>query len=69
MRPDHATQQYVFGLNDPQVNRYLECGFVNHAIESTKNFIGDIGITSHVLDRYLGKIKIEPIDKTMGSEV
>lgn len=72
LKPDHVTPNYVSWLNDPQVNQYLECRFTKHTIASTRNFVQAtlnspnnlfLGITSHLLNRHVGNIKIGPIDK------
>mgnify|MGYP006421424175 FL=1 len=75
LKPDHVTPEYISWLNDPQVNQYLECRFTKHTIESTRKFIQAtldspnnlfLGITSHLLNRHVGNIKIGPIDKNHG---
>jgi [ribosomal protein S5]-alanine N-acetyltransferase len=72
LEPEHVTQDYVSWLNDPQVNQYLECRFVTHTLESTKNFVRAmldspdylfLGIRSRLLDRHVGNVKIGPINK------
>ena len=75
LKPDHVSKEYVSWLNDPQVNQYLECRFVTHTIKSVRSFVQGVldspnnlllGITSHTLNRYVGNIKIGPIDKNHG---
>jgi [ribosomal protein S5]-alanine N-acetyltransferase len=75
LKPEHVTQDYVSWLNDPQVNKYLECRFFMHTIASTRKFVQAmldspdnlfLGIRSHLLDRHVGNVKIGPIDKNHG---
>jgi [ribosomal protein S5]-alanine N-acetyltransferase len=75
LKADHVTQDYVSWLNDPQVNQFLECRFFTHTIPSTRKFVQAMldypdnllhGIRSHLFDRYVGNIKIGPIDKNHG---
>jgi [ribosomal protein S5]-alanine N-acetyltransferase len=76
LKPDHVTQEYVSWLNDPEVNKFLECRFSIHTIETTKNFVQTIldspsylflGIYSRLLSRHIGNIKIGPIDVNHGT--
>jgi [ribosomal protein S5]-alanine N-acetyltransferase len=75
LKPDHVTFEYVSWLNDPQVNQYLECRFIKHTVESTRNFVETalespnylfFGIKSHLSNQHVGNIKIGPIDNNHG---
>ena len=75
LKPELVTQDYVSWLNDPEINQYLESRFVTHTLESSRNFVQCLldsptnlflGIRSNLLDRYVGNIKIGPIDENHG---
>lgn len=67
---DDVTETYVGWLNDPEINRYLECRFQKHTVEETKSFIESIsndsnyqfGIYYKENDRHIGNIKIGNIN-------
>ena len=76
LKPELVTQDYVSWLNDPEVNQYLECRFITHTLESTRNFVRGLlgspdnlflGIRSNLLGRHVGNIKIGSIDENHGT--
>jgi [ribosomal protein S5]-alanine N-acetyltransferase len=75
LKPELVTKDYVSWLNDPEVNQYLESRFVTHTLESSRNFAQYLldspvnlflGIRSNLLNRYIGNIKVGPIDENHG---
>jgi [ribosomal protein S5]-alanine N-acetyltransferase len=66
LHPADVSSNYVFWLNNPKVNCYLESRFLNHTLDSTSNFVQNcfddpttlfLGI--RYLDRkHVGNIKI-----------
>lgn len=71
LEPRHVTEEYVSWLNAPEINKYLESRFILHTVESTRNFVATklalsdtlfLGITSHLLGKHVGNIKLGPID-------
>lgn len=71
LTPEYVTDSYVSWLNAPEINKYLECRFVAHTVESTRAFVASVlvspnnlflGIKSHQLGRHVGNIKLGPID-------
>jgi RimJ/RimL family protein N-acetyltransferase/methionyl-tRNA formyltransferase len=64
--------EYVGWLNNPKVNRYLECRHTKHSIESTKKYVSDLcsdssnqlllGIFLSCDGKQIGTIKIGPIN-------
>lgn len=73
LQPEHVTDNYVAWLNDTLVNRYLECRFIEHSLQSTKDFVerccGNsqtllLGISARTLGgRHIGNVKIGPTDQ------
>ena len=63
---------YVSWLNNPKVNRYLECRHTKHSIESTKKFVSDLhadasnqlllGIFKSCDNKQIGTMKVGPIN-------
>jgi RimJ/RimL family protein N-acetyltransferase len=76
LEPGHVGCDYVRWLNDPRVNRYLESRFVEHTLDSTREFVRQcradtgtlfVGIRSHALGgRHVGNVKLAPIDRRHG---
>lgn len=75
LRPDDVTDAYVGWLNDPEISRYLESRFVEHTLESTRQYVADmiehdnnlmLGIYSKDLDLHVGNIKLGPVDRHHG---
>lgn len=76
LEPEHVGRDYVRWLNDPRVNRYLESRFVEHTLDSTREFVRNgradpgtlfLGIRSDALDgRHVGNVKLAPIDRRHG---
>jgi ribosomal-protein-alanine N-acetyltransferase len=74
--PD-VTEQYVNWLNDPDVNRFLECRFISHDIATTRDFVEQCVADPATLllaircvsldDRHVGNIKLGPIDRNHGT--
>ena len=71
-----VTDEYVGWLNNPRVNRFLECRFAVHTRESVREFV-----RGHLLDpsslfcgirsgahswKHVGNIKLSPIDRNHG---
>ena len=63
------TDEYISWLNDPEVNRYLECRFVKNNYNSLSIYISDITRSNntimyaiHYKKKYIGTIKLGPID-------
>lgn len=65
-----CTQKYVDWLNDPQVNQYLETRFIQHTLESVRDFIASkttseyeqlFAICSSSCDSHIGNLKLGPI--------
>jgi ribosomal-protein-alanine N-acetyltransferase len=71
-----VSSAYVSWLNDPLVNRFLECRFAVHDEASTRAFVGAcladpdvlmLGVRSRILaGRHVGNIKLGPIDRRHG---
>ena len=76
LEPGHVGPDYVRWLNDPRVNRYLESRFVEHSLDSTREFVRQcradtdtlfLGICSQALGRrHVGNVKLAPIDRRHG---
>lgn len=76
LKPEHVSEAYVAWLNDPTINRYLECRFTAHTLESTRRFVENclndpatlfLGIKSHKHElQHIGNIKLGPIDRSHG---
>lgn len=76
LEPGHVSPDYVRWLNDPRVNRYLESRFVEHTLDSTREFVRQcradpgtlfLGIRSDTLGgRHVGNVKLAPIDRRHG---
>lgn len=76
LEPSDVTEAYVGWLNDPAVNRYLECRFAVHTIDSTRQFVESclaspstllLGIKSIDLQgAHVGNIKMALIDRHHG---
>lgn len=75
LTPDDVSQDYVDWLNDPQINQYLESRFQAHNMDSTRAFVASVlnssdsiflGITSRVLGKHVGNIKLGPINREHG---
>jgi len=73
---DDVTERYVYWLNDPEVNRYLEIRFSNHTLESCGAFVRETNAdpNSHLwgmFDRstglHIGNIKIGFINSIYSS--
>jgi len=71
LEPEHVTATYVSWLNANDINKYLESRFETHTVQSTAEFVAAnlasadsllLGITSRLLDRHVGNIKLGPID-------
>lgn len=63
---EDVTQNYVNWLNNPEINKYLECRFTHHTIEETKTFVKSVtnecnyqfGIFLNDTNEHIGNIKI-----------
>lgn len=75
LRPSDVGDAYVGWLNDPEINQFLESRFIEHTLESTRAYVGDmlaspgnmmLGIRSMALERHVGNIKLGPIDRHHG---
>jgi RimJ/RimL family protein N-acetyltransferase len=73
--PEHVGSHYVDWLNDPAVNRYLECRFTPQDQASVERFVAAqlespvsvlFGIRSRAVGRHVGNIKLGPIDRHHG---
>ncbi len=70
---EHHSQEYVYWLNDNQVNQFLETGG-NYTSEMLKDFLTNVSnqdmffwaIKDKMDDRHLGNIKIDPINVKHG---
>ena len=72
----HVSDRYVRWLNDPHVQRYLESRFMDHTLQSTREFVRTargspttlmLGIRSPAVDgEHVGNIKLGPIDPRHG---
>ncbi|MDA3951680.1 MAG: GNAT family N-acetyltransferase [Spirochaeta sp.] len=70
LHPDEVTDHYVAWLNDPEVNRYLESRFVEHTVETVRDFVVGCRAQSGTLlfgifapgNEHIGNIKIGGID-------
>ena len=68
---EDVTDEYVKWLNDPEVNRYLECRHTTHTLETTIKYVNSINDSSEILlgifdiqdNTHIGNIKIGPINK------
>lgn len=66
-----VTDKYVKWLNDPEVNKYLECRHTVHSLESTIKYVDSLNEDNEILlgifdsnnNRHIGNIKIGPINK------
>lgn len=75
LRSGNVGPDYVAWLNEPEINRYLESRFVQHTLETTREYVTSmldspnnlmLGIRHHALDMHVGNIKLGPFDKTHG---
>lgn len=71
LTPEQVGEAYVEWLNDPRVNRYLESRFVQHTVETTRDFVSAmvespnnllLGIRSEAMGSHVGNIKIGPLN-------
>lgn len=69
---DECLEGYIEWLNNPAVNRFLESRFTVHTLESTIRYVLDMRESDHSYlfsiiakdkNRYIGNIKIGPINK------
>ena len=72
MSLEDVNSDYVIWLNDPEVNKFLECRFVEHTLESTQSFVQEmknssnnvlLGIFDQATNLHIGNIKIGNICK------
>ena len=67
---EDITDNYVKWLNDPDVNKYLECRHTVHTLESTIKYVDSLNDNNEILlgifdsknERHIGNIKIGPIN-------
>ena len=64
-----VTKEYVAWLNDKKINRYMECRFQTHTLDSIKSFVvGCLKSPNNYLfaiiynDKHIGNIKLGSID-------
>ena len=70
---EDVSTKYVAWLNDSEINRYLECRFVEHTQESVEEYIKNLskkgsneliyGIYTKDDSRHIGNIKLGPINR------
>jgi len=73
--PAHVGPDYIAWMNDPEINQYLESRFSEHKKEDLQAYVEAklasenalmMGIYDVSLDRHVGNIKLEPIDRWHG---
>ena len=70
---EDVSAEYVSWLNDQAVNKYLECRFIEHTVQSVKKYINSLnredsdelifGIYRNLDSKHIGNIKIGPINR------
>jgi len=66
--PSDVTEEYVSWLNDPEINKYLECRYMTHTIESTIKYVENMyNSKDNILfgifhkDKHIGNVKLGDI--------
>lgn len=72
LKIEDVTSEYVDWLNDPNINKFLECRHAVHTIDTVKEYIEDLscdeskelifGIFLRETDNHIGNIKLGPIN-------
>lgn len=69
---EDVTPSYVDWLNDPAINKFLECRFAHHTIDSVSSFVSEnqydhdnilLGLFLKDSNKHIGNIKLGPIDR------
>ncbi len=74
LQTNAVSTAYVAWLNDPEVNRFLECRFVHQTTDSVRAFVAStlaapnsLPLAITVGTSHIGNIKLGPIDPNHGS--